>query len=108
MLKDQIIQVLKNTFKTDDISKLKDHADVARIPRLSSLLASLAEEKITPKDLRNALEIVVVSIKMEEEKTAREIEFLKQVKTLINDPLYVSSGDADADGEASEMSCRPR
>ena len=103
MLKEQIIQVLKNTFKLTaeaDISELNSRADVAAIPKLPALLACLADERTIPKQLREALEQVIVSIKLKDKRTATEVTFLKEEKRLIEDPLYEEPRGPGSDATA--------
>ncbi|NDH09635.1 MAG: hypothetical protein EBY16_08520 [Gammaproteobacteria bacterium] len=88
----QIIQAIKNTFgltDNEDIAVLSTRSEVSLIKNLPALLALLANEKILPKLVAQALERVVVGIKLKAAQTAQEEEFLKQISELVDKPLYI-------------------
>lgn len=93
-MREPIIKAIKNTFKlapSTEISTLLGWPEVTYIKDLPALLILLANERTAPKVLAQALENVVVQIKLEDEQTEFEKEFLKQINILVDAPLYVRS-----------------
>ncbi len=92
-MRDKIIKIIKNTFALEDGA---DFQVVSTIPeaacfnKLPELLSGLANVYTSPKELANALEQVVINIKLKREQTPEEQGFLTQVTEIIDKPLYVT------------------
>ena len=90
-MRDKIIIIIKNTFK---LTADADFQEVANMPEASTfkmlpeLLTCLANIYTSPKELAQTLEMVVINIKLKEEQSFKEQEFLKQVAEIIDAPLY--------------------
>ncbi len=91
-MREKIITIIKNTFELEpdaDFSVLYTRPDALSFNTLPELLSRLANAHTSPKELAQALERVVVNIKLKKEQTPKEQEFLKQVTEIIDKPLYI-------------------
>lgn len=96
-MREPIIEAIKNTFglaKNDDIRLLitRQH-EISIITDLPQLLELLSDERTPPKLIAQALEQVVLQIKLKDKKTVNEVEFLKQIQELVDKPLYNEAED---------------
>jgi len=91
-LKDDIIQIIRNTFKLDNdqsLLSLQSKSSTQSIKGLPELITMVTSE-ITQshKIYAMALEHVVVNIKLKKLPSAIEKKFLDQVTLLIDKPMY--------------------
>ena len=104
-----IIQAIKNTFglaENEDISLLSTRREVSIIRDLPALLELLSDERTPPKVIAQALEHVVLQIKQEDDQTDNEVEFLRQIRELVDKPLY-NEEQSSSMNEAEDNSYAP-
>ncbi len=85
-----IIQSIKNTFGLDESTSIGD-IDAVKIKTMKGfpeLLSAILDERTSRHDLANALEVVIVNIKLQKTPSAYATRFHEQIKTLIDEPLY--------------------
>jgi hypothetical protein len=90
-MKAEIIKAIKNTFgliEHDDIKTLRNKAEISSIQGLSVLIDHLIDETTPPKVIAEALEQVVLHIKLKNHTTQHEKVLLEQVQKLVYNPLY--------------------
>ena len=105
MLAQLIIQAIRNTFslsKTEDICRISSILKLYSNQELLALLDVLADEKMPPKVIAEALEKVVLHIKLKDNPTKNELEFLNQINNLFYKSLYLKKvSDDDTNNNAS-------
>lgn len=90
---EQVIQAIKNTFELQDdidLELLSKSPEVSAIDGLSDLLKVLADEKNPPKIIGQALERVVLEIRLKDKPTTIERILDNQIQELVYDPQYNS------------------
>ena len=97
-MKHPIITAIRNTFclpKDIPLNPLLTQENAISMTGMTELLSLLVDEREhAPKELMQALEFVVVTIKLKKEALPIEKELLKQVKIWIDDPMYEINPDA--------------
>ena len=87
-MRDKIIKIIQLTFQLDDDSNIQAAASMpgaSSFPAFTALLSILDNQDSSPHDLAQALEQVVVQIKLKaEQQTVKERLFI----TLVHDMLY--------------------
>lgn len=82
-----ITPIIKALFKLDEsrnISELLSNEEAKSIQGFSGLLSKLIEGSY-PKAIREALEAVIVSIKLKKEPTPKEKAFLEQIEAYLEE-----------------------
>ena len=89
-MRDTLIKIIKNTFELEsgaDFQVVTTMPEALHFEQLPALLSCLANQYTSPKALAQALEIVVINIRLKTEPTCKEQAFLQQVIEIIYAPL---------------------
>lgn len=100
MEKNDIINAIRTSFKLapgDDISTLPSRGDAKFIKGFALLVACITTNA-NPKELREAVEVVILNIKMEDEPTKLEVDFLHAIEAI----------EAPFKSDISDAACRDR